>query len=62
MDYSEMLFAFHVRELAAQRLIVAAKDAGIDHAEFLKSPGIEPFIQSVIHELKGISIMIREAP
>lgn len=62
MDYSEMLFAFHVRELAAQRLIFAAKEAGIDHSKFLKNPGIEQYVQGVVAEIRAISEMIREAP
>ncbi|WP_426057118.1 hypothetical protein [Janthinobacterium sp. PSPC2-1] len=62
MDYSEMLFAFHVRELAAQRLVIAAREAGIDHNEFIKNPGIEQYVQGVVTELRAISEMIRETP
>jgi len=61
-DYSELLFAYHVRELAMKRLVHETPEGlSAEAATQYMFERFEPTVMGVVRELQNVATMIREA-
>jgi len=62
MDYSELLFAYHVRELAMKRLVHETPEGLTPEAATqYMFERFEPTVLGVVRELQNVATMIRKA-
>jgi hypothetical protein len=62
MDYSELLFAYHVRELAMKRLVHETPEGlTAEAATQYMFERYEPTVIGVVRELQNVATMIRKA-
>jgi hypothetical protein len=62
MDYSEMLFAYHVRELAMKRLVHETPEGlTAEAATQYMFERFEPTVIGVVRELQNVATMVRKA-
>ncbi|KFI06949.1 hypothetical protein JN27_15010 [Massilia sp. BSC265] len=62
MDYSELLFAYHVRELAMKRLVHETPEGlTAEAATQYMFERFEPTVLGVVRELQNVATMIRNA-
>lgn len=62
MDYSELVFAYHVRELAMKRLVHETPEGlTAEAATQYMFERYEPTVIGVVRELQNVATMIRKA-
>lgn len=62
LDYSELLFAYHVRELAMKRLVQETPEGlTAEAATQYMFERFEPTVIGVVRELQNVAAMIRQA-
>ncbi len=62
MDYSELLFAYHVRELAMKRLVHETPEGlSAEAATRFMFERFEPTVLGVVRELQNVATIIRTA-
>jgi len=62
MDYNEMLFAYHVRELAMKRLVHETPEGlSAEAATKYMFERFEPTVIGVVRELQSVAVMIAKA-
>ena len=62
IDYSELLFAYHVRELAMKRLVHETPEGlSAEAATQYMFERFEPTVVGVVRELQNVAAMIQKA-
>ena len=62
MDYTELLFAYHVRELAMKRLVHETPEGlSPEAATRFMFERFEPTVIGVVRELQNVAVMVAKA-